>query len=92
MVDIADISKDVAVEIHHQGDKLEQLDSNVKTAANNTNKAGIEIDKAEQYQKKALKKLCVLFWMIVAILIVVILLIIWMAGGFSPDDPDPPVN
>lgn len=49
MLDIADISKDVAVEIQGQGEKLEKLDDNVKTAVSNTKKGNIEIDKAERY-------------------------------------------
>ena len=49
MLDIADISKDVAVEIQGQGEKLEKLDDNVKTAVQNTKKGNMEIDKAERY-------------------------------------------
>ena len=68
MTNINSIAKDIAMETHKQGEKLERLDKNMTTAASNTKEATHELVQAEQHQKKGQK--CLIIILLIALVVV----------------------
>lgn len=49
MQNINAIAKDINIEVHVQGEKLQRLDQNMVTAANNVEAAKVELVEAEHH-------------------------------------------
>jgi len=70
---------DFALLTEQQGELLDQIEFNVKNAADYVEEANVEVHEAIEYSKKARKKQCI----IMAIVIVVVLILCVWLGLFK---------
>ena len=77
MVDINSMFRDIAGMVQEQGIIVDTIESNTIEAAKLTEEGVQQIEKAQEYQKKSRKKMCVLLSVAVVILIAVFLVLLF---------------
>lgn len=77
MLDINSMFRDVAEMIQEQGIMVDTIEANTIEAAKNTEEGVKQIEKAQEYQKKSRRKMCILLSTAVVILIAVFLVLLF---------------
>lgn len=68
--------RDVATMVHTQGEVLDVISDNVQSVRDDTRGAGVELRKANTYQRNARTKACCLLLILAVVLTVVILAVV----------------
>ncbi|XP_029450267.1 syntaxin-7 [Rhinatrema bivittatum] len=76
IMNINEIFKDLGMMVHEQGDVIDSIEANVESAEVNVQQANQQLARAEEYQRKSRRKICIII-LILAIAAVVLGLIIW---------------
>merc|ERR1712157_593625 len=71
---------DFALLTEQQGELLDQIEFNVKNAADYVEEANVEVVVALEYQKQARKKQCII---IIIVVVIVVILILWLVKPFQ---------
>ena len=79
--ELAGIFKEIQVLVIDQGTILDRIDFNIEMAADKVGKATLEIDKANQYQKKSKAMLCIYLLLLLCCLMVIVLILKKSLGG-----------
>ena len=79
--ELAGIFKEIQVLVIDQGTILDRIDFNIEMAADKVSKATLEIDKANQYQKKSKAMLCIYLLLLLCCLMVIVLILKKSMGG-----------
>jgi syntaxin 7 len=83
IVDVNQITKDLADLVHKQGEQLDLIENHLVKTNNYTEKATGELRKANEYQKAARKKMCIILLMVAVVVGVGIFFLVKMTGGNS---------
>eukprot|EP00027_Filamoeba_sp_ATCC50430_P015914 CAMPEP_0168573836 /NCGR_PEP_ID=MMETSP0413-20121227/18750_1 /TAXON_ID=136452 /ORGANISM="Filamoeba nolandi, Strain NC-AS-23-1" /LENGTH=207 /DNA_ID=CAMNT_0008607119 /DNA_START=280 /DNA_END=900 /DNA_ORIENTATION=- len=76
VVEVNEIFRDLSKLVIEQGQMIDNIESNIESAVQDTNKGVVEIRKASDYQKRSRTKLCILA-LILVIIVSVIVLVVW---------------
>ena len=71
--EVADIYQDLALLVQEQGTHIENIQTNIETAAAQTHKGVQELQRANRYQKNARFRLCLITLAIIAVLVGIVL-------------------
>ena len=82
MVIVNNMFKDVAGMIVQQGEMLNQAETHVDKAQQETGEAVNELRRADKYQKSGSKKMCYIFVIVLIVVIVLILIVLGATGSF----------
>nr|XP_033793180.1 syntaxin-7 [Geotrypetes seraphini]XP_033793181.1 syntaxin-7 [Geotrypetes seraphini]XP_033793182.1 syntaxin-7 [Geotrypetes seraphini]XP_033793183.1 syntaxin-7 [Geotrypetes seraphini] len=78
IMNINEIFKDLGLMVHEQGDMIDSIEANVESAEVNVQQANQQLARAEEYQRKSRRKICIII-LVLAVALVVLALIIWLA-------------
>lgn len=76
MAELHQMFLDFALLTEQQGELLDQIEFNVKNAADYVEEANVEVHQAVEYQKKARKKQCMIIAIVVVVLLIIILFLV----------------
>jgi len=75
VTELADIFKEIQVLVIDQGTVLDRIDFNIEQAADRVGAAVVELNKANEYQKKSKTMLCIYLLLLLCGIMVVILIL-----------------
>ncbi|XP_008330062.1 syntaxin-12-like [Cynoglossus semilaevis] len=78
ILDVNQIFKDLAVMIHDQGEMIDSIEANVENAEVHVERGTEQLQRANYYQQKSRKKMCILA-MVCSIVLTILIIIIWQA-------------
>jgi len=73
--EVADIYQDLALLVQEQGTQIDNIQTNIETAATQTEKGVGELQRANRSQKKARSRMCIIALCIMAVMIVLVLVL-----------------
>ncbi len=74
--EISELFQDMSMLVSAQGEQLDNIESNISSAANNTQRANSELLKANKYQRKRRKRYFCFSSIILTIILIIVLLFI----------------
>ena len=72
IAELSDIFKDLAQLVVEQGTILDNIEHNVEEAATNIEQGKEELEKGSKYQKKSMKKLCIILLILAVVAMVLV--------------------
>ncbi|KAL8603791.1 hypothetical protein ACOMHN_058526 [Nucella lapillus] len=76
ILDVNEIFRDLGTMVYEQGQVLNDIESNVQSAADNVNSGNQQLSKAAQYQRKSRRKQCCLLLILLLVATVVAVIIV----------------
>jgi len=72
VLEVYELFRDLAQLVDLQQDSLDVIDARIQSAKNYTERAEVELTEAEDYQKKARKRQCIILGIVIAVLVVIL--------------------
>jgi len=72
VLEVYELFRDLAQLVDLQQDSLDVIDARIQSAKNYTEKAEVELTEAEDYQKKARKRQCIILAIVIGVLVVIL--------------------
>jgi len=72
VLEVYELFRDLAQLVDLQQDSLDVIDARIQSAKNYTEKAEVQLTEAEDYQKKARKRQCIILGIVIAVLVVIL--------------------
>jgi len=72
VLEVYELFRDLAQLVDLQQDSLDVIDARVQSAKNYTERAEVELTEAEDYQKKARKRQCIILGIVIAVLVIIL--------------------
>jgi t-SNARE complex subunit (syntaxin) len=82
VLEIYELFRDLATLVDLQQESLDVIENRILKAKNYTEKAEVELQEAEEYQKKARQRRCCLLFIVLGVLVAILLPSISAAKGF----------
>jgi len=73
--EISELFQDISILVSHQGDQIDDIETNINNSLSHIDKANVELKKAEKYQSKRRTR-CLYFGCVIGLVIVIVIIVL----------------